>query len=826
MGAFLLVELCGILSVKTCPICEKSWPSNHANCPTDGALLIDLRELEPGTVIRGKYRIVRQLGRGGMGTVYLAEHILLGRSRALKFISSELSQDVAFLRRFRREAQAAIELQHPNVVQVVDLDQAEDGSPYIAMEYVEGPDLRHALEGGAFPVPRALAIARGIALGLGAAHAKGIIHRDVKPENILLAGSEGKPETPKLLDFGIAAMKESATVASRTHGLLLTPPYAAPEQWKGMAAEELDGRTDLYALGGLLYEMLTGQTCFHAHNTEGWMYQHLHEQPQPPSQLHPELADWPGLDAMVLRLLAKDRDQRFPTAADLLEKLVLAPSEARAATAVLPAPAPRIPTVVESSPPPIPPPAPIPLDPERAPDPVPPPTFPIKWMVATVLLILAVAGIWFATRSSTTKSSAMNSPASSLPEGAFVWTDPATSLMWAKVDNRNDVNWQQATDYCRNLQLVGHSDWRLPTIDELQGIYDQNSNFNGYHVKNNLWLSGWIWSSSQGNAPQEAWNFHFNNGQRYSGGRDYKFSGRALCVRGSTRKGPTPAVNPAPVTPPPAPAGDMQSDALTWTDPATRLMWTKKDNGSDVNWQQATNYCRKLQLAGHTDWRLPAIDELQGIYDANAGGWHVKGKLQLSSWWEWSSSSGNASGEAVILTFASGRGYSDPIGYSSHERALCVRGSVSNSPGPAVNPAPVAPPPVPTGGTQSGTLTWTDPATGLMWAKKDNGSDINWQQATDYCRNLQLAGHSDWRLPNIDELQGIYDANTNVMGADGYSRYVKGNLQLSGWWQWSSSQGNTSGEAWFFNFINVKRVSYRFGNSNQLRALCVRRSGD
>jgi serine/threonine protein kinase len=307
--------------MKTCPICEKSWPSNHASCPIDGALLIDLRELEPGTVIRGKYRIMRQLGRGGMGTVYLAEHILLNRHRALKFISSEFSQDTAFLRRFRREAQAAIELQHPNVVQVVDLDQAEDGSPYIAMEYVEGPDLCHELESGAFPIERALHITRGIALGLGAAHAKGIIHRDVKPENILLAGGEGKPETPKLLDFGIAAMKESATVSSGTHGLLLTPPYAAPEQWKGMAAEELDGRTDLYALGGVLYEMLTGQTCFHAHNTEGWLYKHLHEQPQLPSQLRPELHEWPGIDSLVLRLLAKDREQRPRDAGELVGQL-------------------------------------------------------------------------------------------------------------------------------------------------------------------------------------------------------------------------------------------------------------------------------------------------------------------------------------------------------------------------------------------------------------------------------------------------------------------------------------------------------------------------
>jgi formylglycine-generating enzyme required for sulfatase activity/tRNA A-37 threonylcarbamoyl transferase component Bud32 len=290
-------------------------------CDTDGAILIASRELEPGTVIRNKYRIVRALGRGGMGTVYLADHILLGRQRALKFISSDLSHNPRLLKRFRTEAQAAIELRHPNVAEVVDLDQAEDGSPYIAMEFVEGRDLAHAIADGPMAVERALQIARGVALGLGVAHAKGIIHRDVKPANILMATGPDGTETPKLLDFGIAAMKESSTGESRTQGLMLTPDYAAPEQWMGLASDQQDGRVDLYALGGVLYEMLTGQTCFHAHNTQGWMYQHMQEERQAPSRVRAELAQWPGLDLLVLRLLAREREKRPRDVAEFLRDL-------------------------------------------------------------------------------------------------------------------------------------------------------------------------------------------------------------------------------------------------------------------------------------------------------------------------------------------------------------------------------------------------------------------------------------------------------------------------------------------------------------------------
>jgi serine/threonine-protein kinase len=285
-------------------------------------VLIVSHELAAGSLVRGKYRIVSKLGQGGMGVVYLAEHMLLGGNVALKFLAGDLGKDPKFIKRFRMEARASHQLRHPNIVEVTDLDQSEDGSLFIAMEYVPGKSLRAAMDEarGGFGVPRALELAHGIVSGLAAAHAHGTVHRDVKPENVLLAHTADGRELPKVLDFGIAAMAESATQSNMTRGLLLTPDYAAPEQWMEMPAAEMDGRTDLYAMGCVFYEMLTGNTPFHAHNMEGFRRQHMEETPRPPSEMRPELADWTGLDGLVMRLLAKNRDDR-PQDAEVLSEL-------------------------------------------------------------------------------------------------------------------------------------------------------------------------------------------------------------------------------------------------------------------------------------------------------------------------------------------------------------------------------------------------------------------------------------------------------------------------------------------------------------------------
>ncbi|MGO9775132.1 MAG: protein kinase domain-containing protein [Terracidiphilus sp.] len=305
--------------MKTCPVCDSDYPDQHTTCPTDGAVLIVSHELAAGSLVRGKYRITRKLGQGGMGVVYLAEHILLGGRVALKFLTGDQGKDPRFIKRFRMEARAAYQLRHTNIVEVTDLDQAEDGSLFIAMEYVDGPSLRAALDNApaGLEIARALELGRGIVSGLAEAHKHATVHRDIKPENILLATSRDGREQPKILDFGIAAITESVTRTSITRGLMLTPNYAAPEQWEEMPAAEMDGRTDTYALGCVFYEMLAGRTPFHAHNTSGWMKQHLEETPRPPSELRPEVGDWPGLDGLTMRLLAKNRDDR-PQDAELL----------------------------------------------------------------------------------------------------------------------------------------------------------------------------------------------------------------------------------------------------------------------------------------------------------------------------------------------------------------------------------------------------------------------------------------------------------------------------------------------------------------------------
>jgi len=413
--------------MKTCPVCDTPYPDQHATCPSDGAVLIESQELPPGHLVRGKYRILRKLGQGGMGVVYLAEHLMLGGQVALKFLAAELSRNPQLIKRFRQEARAAYQLRHPNIAEVTDLDQDEEGSLFIAMEYVAGPSLRSLLEHSTGPLPleQVLHIARGVGAGLAAAHLRGIVHRDIKPDNILLGTDSGGVMQAKVLDFGIAAITEGITNLSQTRGLLLTPDYAAPEQWRGMLAAEMDGRTDLYALGGVFYEMLTGRTPYQAQTMEGWMYQHLQGTPEPLLNLRPSLVhEQAGLEGIVMRLLAREREQRFPSAEAFLEAIAPRQSTPHPSTLVESLPVLRPPTVVEKQPKPDrPAPAGEPVL-ESAPPPSPRRTRTATWAAVALIGIAAAGAIGIAVSRSSRPATAV--PVLSPAGGAYAEAQPVS----------------------------------------------------------------------------------------------------------------------------------------------------------------------------------------------------------------------------------------------------------------------------------------------------------------------------------------------------------------------------------------------------------------
>ncbi len=255
------------------------------------------------------FRIERELGRGGMGVVYLAEHVHLGRRVALKFLGPGLAETDDFRERFVRESRLAASLHHPNIVTVYDAGEAE-GRLYIAMQYVEGTDLATVLsDEGALEPQRALAILEQIASALDAAHAEGLVHRDVKPANVLLRDAHAY-----LTDFGLTKRTTSATSLTATGQFVGTAQYMAPEQIMGDA---VDGRADIYALGCILFHCLTGAPPFERENSVAMIYAHLSEPPPSASAARPELPA--ALDAVIARAMAKAADDRYQTGAALAE---------------------------------------------------------------------------------------------------------------------------------------------------------------------------------------------------------------------------------------------------------------------------------------------------------------------------------------------------------------------------------------------------------------------------------------------------------------------------------------------------------------------------
>ncbi|MEJ7598046.1 MAG: serine/threonine-protein kinase [Kofleriaceae bacterium] len=281
--------------------------------------------VDVGSVIADTYTIEALIGEGGMGQVFLASHLRLpGKQVAIKLLHGGL-EDADILRRFAREAEIASRLGHPNIVGVVDTNLLSDGTPYLVLEYLQGESLSQRLKRGPLTLNHVLSLIRQIGSALAAAHREGIVHRDLKPQNIFLCPTEvdGRlVEIAKVLDFGISKMRGSDTVKTQESTLLGTPQYMAPEQATGQHST-VDERTDIFALGAILYEMFTGHPAFAGASIPEVVFKVVYEHPTPLAQIAPELPA--QVVAAVTRAMAKPAEERFASVSELVEALTGTP---------------------------------------------------------------------------------------------------------------------------------------------------------------------------------------------------------------------------------------------------------------------------------------------------------------------------------------------------------------------------------------------------------------------------------------------------------------------------------------------------------------------
>jgi serine/threonine-protein kinase len=305
--------------LKVCPHCGTEYETAARFCPADGtALRPKGSDSLIGSVLAERYHILKRIGEGGMGRVYLGEHVKMNRQCAIKVMSPALLNDAESASRFAREASSAARIIHPNVAAVFDYGES-DGLVYLVMEYVDGEPLSRLLAREApFALERAVDLARQIADGLGAAHELGIVHRDLKPDNILVTRSKSGREVAKVVDFGIAkAMQEGAGEALTRTGLVIgTPEFMSPEQLLG---DPIDARSDLYALGCILHLMLTAAPAFEAPTREQMIKRRLSENPPHAQELDPGIPD--SIDRVIVKLLARSPDDRYGSAAEVRDAL-------------------------------------------------------------------------------------------------------------------------------------------------------------------------------------------------------------------------------------------------------------------------------------------------------------------------------------------------------------------------------------------------------------------------------------------------------------------------------------------------------------------------
>jgi serine/threonine protein kinase len=277
-----------------------------------------------GTLVNKKYRVEEMIGEGGMGKVYRARQVALDKPVVLKVLHHTLLSDERTVARFQREARAASRLNHPNSINVLDFGQSDDGAMFIAMELVSGKDLHHILS-REWPLPeaRVARIVSQVLSALADAHGAGVIHRDLKPENIMIEQRRNEPDFVKVLDFGIAKIQDHAgdegPTLTRAGFVCGTPEYMSPEQARGGT---LDARSDLYAVGVILYQLMAGVLPFDSDSAVGFATKHLTEEPLPPTQKRPDAKISPGMESLILRALAKNPAERPQSADEFKQELL------------------------------------------------------------------------------------------------------------------------------------------------------------------------------------------------------------------------------------------------------------------------------------------------------------------------------------------------------------------------------------------------------------------------------------------------------------------------------------------------------------------------
>ncbi len=338
--------------MRECPECRNAIEDAARFCPYCGAASAATQDApaDPwiGRVVNGKFRVEALVGQGGMGRVYRAKHLTLDRPVVLKMLHKDFSTDPQVVQRFQREARAASRLNHPNSIAVLDFGEAEDGTLFMAMEFLAGRDLARIVA-DEFPLGegRIVRIGAQILSALAEAHVQGIVHRDLKPENVMVEPRRGEPDFVKVLDFGIAKITSpGANEPKLTQAGLVcgTPEYMSPEQARGA---ELDSRTDLYSMGVILYQLATGELPFQSDTPVGFLTKHLAEIPVPARERWADVSE--ALEAVISRAMEKDASRRFQTADEMRDALLAVDPAAATAS---PPPGPRAATPVSSTPPP------------------------------------------------------------------------------------------------------------------------------------------------------------------------------------------------------------------------------------------------------------------------------------------------------------------------------------------------------------------------------------------------------------------------------------------------------------------------------------------